>query len=162
MKKPHPNTRSVLIVNRITALSIQTVTLVAVCFGIDYWKSGWNVWGTWFLWGFMLLALYFICRCVVIIVEYRHAYYSFSEQQIYIQKGGWSTRIDCVPVKKVQHIAVSQSWSSRLFSLYSITFYTAGSTHWIGYIAKPEADEIKRCVFDVIEKYEAERGFRLA
>ncbi|MGF7535183.1 PH domain-containing protein [Bacillus mexicanus] len=77
--------------------------------------------------------------------DYKNHKYNLDldENILHLRKGSLFLKESTVPLKRIQHVDVSQSFFSRFFNLYEINIYTAGDTHTIGYVNKNISYQLK-------------------
>ena len=90
-------------------------------------------------------------------IIYRNTKYQLNEDTLIIRIGGLTVEETTIPLIRIQHVDIEQSFHSRLFGLYSLNIYTAGDTHSISYIKKEVADMLKDKLISVI----ADKGMKL-
>ena len=102
----------------------------------------------------LLFSIYFTITFIKEIcinpLLYRNFMYLINDQMIHIYKGGLTSNHETIPIQRVQHVDISQSFYSRLFQLYSLTIYTAGLNHTIGYLPKEQAEQWKSYIIDLL------------
>lgn len=91
----------------------------------------------------ILVILYFVWDILLNPFYYNNSKYQLEEYVLYIKMGALTIQETTIPLRKIQHVDIGQSFFSRIFNLYSITIYTAGDTHSISYVMKKEADLLK-------------------
>ncbi|MBD8070663.1 PH domain-containing protein [Bacillus sp. PS06] len=90
--------------------------------------------------GFVIFFL--IKELIYNFLAYRHSYYEISEDTVHIKGGGFSVWETTLPISRIQHLDVSQSFYARFFDLYSLNIYTAGDDHDIKYLKKDPIDSL--------------------
>lgn len=140
----------------ITIWSLETLTAVliseliaAICF---YFFNDYSFISKLCILVFIGGFLYLIWDCLQNLLLYRWYQYSINEDTLYIRKGGFSIRETTIPLKRIQHIDVEQTFYSRLFNLYQVGIFTAGDSHSIGYLGKEEAFKLKKALLDYLIK----------
>ncbi|KRT93066.1 MULTISPECIES: PH domain-containing protein [Bacillus] len=94
--------------------------------------------------------LYFLWDCVQNSLLYRWYKYTLNDDSLFIRKGGFSVSETMIPLKRIQHVHVEQTFFSRLFNLYQVGIFTAGDSHSIGFLDKKEASELKEALLDYL------------
>ncbi|WP_242141971.1 MULTISPECIES: PH domain-containing protein [unclassified Bacillus cereus group] len=77
---------------------------------------------------------------------FKNKLYKITEENICIYKKGIINEEIRIPIFRVQHMNISQTYISRWFELYELTVYTAGDCNTIGFISKEAADDIMQQV----------------
>lgn len=80
-----------------------------------------------FTWTILVLALA-ITICVVLPrLRYRHWRYKLREQELFLERGIFNRVRTVVPLRRIQHLDVSQDVIEREFGLGKLIVHTAGS-----------------------------------
>ena len=90
-------------------------------------------------------------------ISFKHRAYSLRERDITYKRGYIFRSITTVPFNRIQHTEIKEGALSRLFSLQTVKFYTAGgatSDLQISGLNKEDANNIKEFVNTKIESYE--------
>lgn len=80
----------------------------------------------------------------------KNTYYLLENEILYIKKGSISIKETTIPLKRIQHVDIEQSFYSRLFNLYQINIYTAGDSHNIAFLNKQDAELLKGKIVEYI------------
>lgn len=95
----------------------------------------------------LLAIMYYTIILVIKLIShplrYRNCRYLIDDTVIRINDGGFIISKDVIPIHRVQHVSIEQSFYSRFFGLYSLNAYTAGLDHCIEYLSMAEAESIK-------------------
>ena len=81
--------------------------------------------------------------------------YAFRDHDLIYSSGVIFTSTTIIPYNRIQHLAIHQSFISRMFDLSSIQFYTAGGSYTdisIKGLHKEDAEKWKEFVSAKIEK----------
>ena len=100
---------------------------------------------------YILSSLYFLSDIIMNPLYYRNFQYYINEDFLYIKKGGLSISETTIPLNRIQHVDISQSFYSRLFDQYAINIYTAGDSHSIAYLRKSEAEALKEKMVEYVK-----------
>lgn len=106
---------------------------------------------------FVFIILKLLYELVMDPIIYRNTKYQLNEDTLIIRIGGLTVEETTIPLIRIQHVDIEQSFHSRLFNLYSLNIYTAGDYHSISYIKKEVADTLKDKLISVI----ANKGMKL-
>lgn len=90
-------------------------------------------------------------------ISFKYKSYSLRERDITYKKGFIFRSITTVPFNRIQHTEIKEGAISRLFSLQTVKFYTAGgatSDLQISGLNKEDANNIKEFINTKIESYE--------
>lgn len=98
-----------------------------------------------------------ITKIVYSAVSYNYRGYALREKDISYKKGYIFRSITTIPFNRIQHTEIKESAISRLFSLQTVKFYTAGgatSDLQIAGLSKDDAQRIKEFINGKIKNYE--------
>lgn len=146
MKKAHKHTKNIWNINAIQSTTIFLLVFIGVLY---------------------LLGEYVFVRKLVILstglllldlvkdllsnhLSYKNQFYSLSDEVIVLRSGAWSISETTIPLKRVQHVDIEQTFVSRWFHLYKLNIYTAGDDHSIEFITKEDADHLKDLIVDIL------------
>ena len=160
MKKIDKNSISVLNLDDAQSFVILLIPMLTIIFAALTFKSRYE-YLEWVLIGTPVLLILFTIKFFVSIVEnfffYKNSRYTLTEEFLLIKKSGLTLSESTIPLKRVQHVDIVQTFYSRLYDLYQVNIYTAGDSHNISYVTREEADRIKEQVSSfVIEMSEVE------
>ncbi|MBM7693539.1 membrane protein YdbS with pleckstrin-like domain [Peribacillus deserti] len=101
----------------------------------------------------VIWALYtFITDLIAHHLTYNNAAYELTDNILYIQNGGFSRHENTIPLNRIQHADIEQSFYSRFFDLYALNIYTAGANHTIEYIKREVADDLRNKITQINTK----------
>lgn len=95
-------------------------------------------------------VLYLLVNLLKNSITYRQTGYQLTGNAVIIYHGGFTTSEFTVPLSKVQHLDVEQTFYSRFYNLYEITIYTGGDNHTIGFITIEEATKLKNFIIELL------------
>lgn len=99
----------------------------------------------------MSITILFLTKGLIMSpIIFKRTNYQLNEEKFQIKKGGLSVRESTIPLKRIQHVDIEQSFLSRLFNLYRLNIYTAGDSHNIEYIQKEEAELLKEQIVNYV------------
>jgi membrane protein YdbS with pleckstrin-like domain len=97
--------------------------------------------------GVIILLFFFSIKFAISIIEnyllYKNSNYTLNSEFLLNEKNGITFSESTIPLKRVQHVDIEQTFYSRLYNLYRVNIYTAGDSHNISYVNKEEAEAIK-------------------
>lgn len=133
--------------------SLQRFFMFFVGIGIIYFFFGEIKW----VWRLLLVCfLYILFTFIKDLIShhfvYKNAAYQLSDEILLIKNGGLIRHENTIPLNRIQHSDIEQSFYSRIFDLYALNIYTAGDSHTIEYIKKEVADELKDKIIKSITK----------
>ena len=82
--------------------------------------------------------------------RYKNLGYASDNESLVIKEGGLNVWETTIPLNRIQHIDIEQTYISRIFNLYELNIYTAGDSHSLGFIRQKEADILKESVLTAI------------
>lgn len=88
-------------------------------------------------------------------ISFQKKKYAFRDHDLIYSSGVIFTSTTIIPYNRIQHLAIHQSFISRIFDLSSIQFYTAGGSYTdisIKGLSKEDAEKWKEFVSAKIEK----------
>ena len=88
-------------------------------------------------------------------ISFKKKKYAFRDHDLIYSSGVIFTSTTIIPYNRIQHLAIHQSFISRIFDLSSIQFYTAGCSYTdisIKGLSKEDAEKWKEFVSAKIEK----------
>lgn len=137
--------------------SLQTFLLFFVGIVIIYFFFGDIKW----VWKLLVIgSLYLFFNIIRDLISHHFAFknteYELSNEILYIKNGGLIKYENTIPLNRIQHSDIEQSFYSRIFNLYAINIYTAGDTHTIEYVKRDVADELKDKIIKIITKVTVE------
>ena len=101
----------------------------------------------------LLLAMYFTWNFLIWLIfnplRYRNFRFSIDDDVIQTVKGGITIQHDTIPIRRIQHVDIEQTFYSRFFQLYCLSIYTAGHDHFILYLTERQAQQVKT---DIVAK----------
>ncbi|WP_342514683.1 PH domain-containing protein [Sporosarcina sp. FSL K6-1522] len=101
----------------------------------------------------LLLAIYFTWNFLIWLIfnplRYRNFRFSIDDNVIQTVKGGIIIQHDTIPIRRIQHVDIEQTFYSRFFHLYCLSIYTAGHDHFILYLTEQQAQQVKT---DIVTK----------
>src|SRR5690606_6764688 len=80
-----------------------------------------------FAWTILVLALATAVCLVLPRLRYRHWRYKLHEQELFLERGIFNRVRTVVPLRRIQHLDVSQDLIEREFGLGKLIVHTAGS-----------------------------------
>jgi len=121
--------------------------------GVIYFFFGDIKW----VWKLLLIGLlYILYNLITDLISHHFAYknseYQLSDEILFIKNGGLIQYENTIPLNRIQHSDIEQSFYSRIFDLYALNIYTAGDRHTIEYIKKDVADDLKDKIIKIITK----------
>ncbi|PKR83309.1 PH domain-containing protein [Heyndrickxia camelliae] len=133
--------------------SIQTFLMFFAGIGVIYFFFGDIKW----VWKLLLIGLlYILYNLITDLISHHFAYknseYQLSDEILFIKNGGLIQYENTIPLNRIQHSDIEQSFYSRIFDLYALNIYTAGDSHTIEYIKKDVADDLKDKIIKIITK----------
>ena len=99
--------------------------------------------------------LRFIVDIIVTFLTYKNTRYFYNEEEIFLKKGGLTVSETYIPLKRVQHLEVTQTFFSRMFKLAEVEFYTAGDNHTLQYLQKEKAMDLKNYIIERVQQKES-------
>ena len=87
--------------------------------------------------------VHFLYEGIINIFYYKNFRYIEEKEKVQLIRGGLTVRHNTIPIRRIQHVNITQNFYSRLFNLYSIGIYTAGGYHSIQFIKKDVAEKLK-------------------
>ncbi|MGG2083394.1 PH domain-containing protein [Lysinibacillus pakistanensis] len=91
----------------------------------------------------MYYTVQFLYEGLMNIFYYKNFRYVEDEERIQTFKGGITIRHSTIPIRRIQHVSITQTFYARLFNLYSVGIYTAGDYHSIQFVKKDAAEILK-------------------
>lgn len=88
---------------------------------------------------------------ITTVVSSAKARYGYTEKEVYFLYGWLTPSLTTVPIKRIQHVELSQGVISRLFKLYSVTLLTAGHGLSLPGLEKEQAEALRDLVLANIE-----------
>jgi uncharacterized protein len=102
----------------------------------------------------ILFSIYFTLNFLIEIIlnplRYRNFSFSIDGDSIKITKGGFTVQEDTVPIRRIQHVDIEQTFYSRFFRLYCLNIYTAGHDHSILFLKEHQAVELKTDIINLL------------
>ncbi|MCU9614360.1 PH domain-containing protein [Caldibacillus lycopersici] len=83
-------------------------------------------------------------------MQYQTTEYRFTASDLIIKDGGFSVLETTIPFRNIQHVAIMQTFFSRLFGLYSVTIHTGGNYFVIHYLSLEKANELTEVIRKVM------------
>ncbi|MCK2000426.1 PH domain-containing protein [[Brevibacterium] frigoritolerans] len=133
--------KSITILNLET--TIKTLIYLAVVSLIFYFLNEYSLITKVYYLSLIVAPLYIIEALCLNPLYYKHHQFKINEKIMYITKGKLSVREATIPLYRIQHVDVEQSFISRFFNLYQLKIYTAGDKHTIAYVEQDVANDLK-------------------
>lgn len=96
---------------------------------------------------YILKFIYEICLNPL---YYRNFTYSMDTEMIQTVKGGLTVQKNTIPIRRIQHVDIDQTFYSRFFDLYCLNIYTAGEDHAILFLTKLKAEKLKEEIINLL------------
>ena len=92
----------------------------------------------------------FACEICLNPLRYRNFAFSMDTETIQTIKGGLTVQKNTIPIRRIQHVDIDQTFYSRFFDLYSLNIYTAGDDHYILFLTESKAEELKSEIINLL------------
>ncbi|MEN1967735.1 PH domain-containing protein [Lentibacillus sp. N15] len=89
------------------------------------------------------VGLHVLVQLISSPVRYKNRLYMLEEESLFINDGVFILSKTAIPLKKVQHVAVEQTFASRFYDKYSVHIFTAGDDHHIEFINQDDAEQLR-------------------
>lgn len=87
-----------------------------------------DVFQKYYWYGILALLIFFLVDFVIAILAFKRRKYALREHDVIYSKGLIVYYRITIPLNRVQHVEVSQSWLERYLKLASLKIYTAGES----------------------------------
>lgn len=148
MKKISKKSRTVWLLSNI-AISIGIVILASIIF--YFFKEYELIKKSYFL-TLSAVTVLFLKETILNSLAYKVTRYQLTVEYIWTKKGHIFIQETTIPLKRIQHVDIEQTFFSRLFNLYQINFYTAGDSHSLAFLKKEEAELLKDSIVQFVTK----------
>ena len=103
------------------------IILIGLCIGLKFLirEDGFQ---NYFWYGIIALLLFFMVDFVIAVLAFKRRKYALREHDVIYSKGLIVFYRITIPLNRVQHVEVSQSWLERYLKLASLKIYTAGES----------------------------------
>lgn len=98
------------------------------------------------------VALITLIQLALVPYRYRFHRFALSADQLDIQTGAFFRKIDLIPLKKVQHLEVSQGPLFRQAKLSELTLYTAASVHKLSGLDIQQTDLLREQLLKLVKE----------
>lgn len=99
---------------------------------------------------FAVSTFLFVKDLVLNPLRFKNTNYLLENEIMYTKEGSISIKETTIPLKRIQHVDIEQSFYSRLFNLYKLNIYTAGDSHNITFLDKTDAELLKGEIVEYI------------